>query len=57
MEIRLIAVGRLRTPGTAELYAEYAGRIGRCCRFSVSSFPKRPVPSKTRASSSSGNPA
>lgn len=40
MEIRLIAVGRLRTPGTAELYAEYAGRIGRCCRFSCIELPE-----------------
>lgn len=40
MEISLIAVGRLRTPGTAELYAEYAGRIGRFCRFSCSEIPE-----------------
>ena len=40
MEIRLIAVGKLRTPGTKELVEEYASRLKRFCTFKIVELPE-----------------
>ena len=40
MEITLIAVGKLRTPGTHTLFEEYSKRISRYCKFSLLEIPE-----------------